>query len=190
LVLRIIAGEKRGLKLSFPQDPDIRPTSAKVREAIFSMLGDRITNSRVLDLYAGTGAMGLEAKSRGASSVLLCDMSKEALKVLTKNVSLFPKDSNLKVLQATFPTDYELLISHAPFDLFFLDPPYLELQEPINFLKVTQSLGLSSPEAILVWETSKRNLNTILREDFSPFSITKSRSWGSKGALIFELNVA
>jgi 16S rRNA (guanine(966)-N(2))-methyltransferase RsmD len=188
VVLRIIAGEKRGLKLFVPQGPDIRPTSAKVREAVFSMLGEeKVRDKRVLDLYAGSGAMGLEAKSRGASSVLFCDMSKDALKVLSKNLSLFPKGSDLRILEAYFPGDYELLKSYGPFDLFFLDPPYLELIEPLNFLKATMEMNIAANEASLVWETSKRNLNAVVQGDFSPWTMAKSRSLGNKGALIFEL---
>jgi 16S rRNA (guanine966-N2)-methyltransferase len=159
-----------------------------LREAVFSMLGeDKVKDKRVLDLYAGSGAMGLEAKSRGASFVLLCDMSKEALRALSRNVSLFPKGSELRVLEACFPKDYDLLKGFGPFDLFILCPPYLELSEPINFLKASLNLKLCSPEAVLVWETTKANLNSVLKGDYSPWRIAKSRAWGNKGALIFEL---
>jgi 16S rRNA (guanine966-N2)-methyltransferase len=188
VALKVIAGEKRGLKLYLPSSPDFRPTAAKVREAIFSMLGEeRVRDARVLDLYAGSGAMGLEAKSRGAKSVLFTDNNKSALAVIKKNIALFPEGSSLFVRQASFPEGYSELPRSGPFDLIFLDPPYLEAKEPINFLKASLELGICLPNCVLVWEMTKRNLGLMTQKDFKPWILAKSRSWGTKGAAIFEL---
>jgi 16S rRNA (guanine966-N2)-methyltransferase len=190
LTLKIVGGERRGLKLFLPRDPDFRPTSQMVREAIFNMIGDAPVGASVLDLYAGSGAMGLEARSRGAERVLFCDRSPKSLAVLKKNSALFDEPEKLRILRAEFPKNHDLLKSRAPFDLVFLDPPYAETKEPLNFLKIAAEKKLVVPGAVLVWETGAAHLREIRKNDFSPWRTVKTGVWGSKGALILELGKA
>ncbi|MDR2340534.1 MAG: RsmD family RNA methyltransferase, partial [Deltaproteobacteria bacterium] len=123
--IRIISGDKRGLRLHLPKDPSFRPTQAKVREAVFSMLQGKERDARVLDLYAGSGSMGFEAISRGASFCLFCEDSDEALEVLSKNVALFPKRrKDLETMRLNLPQELRQISFREPFDLIFMDPPY------------------------------------------------------------------
>ena len=130
--MRIISGSARGRKLATPpgKSLDIRPTSDKARGALFSILAERTVGSRVLDLFAGTGALGLEAHSRGAASVVLVEQNPVALRLIVKNISIVAGDraEEIKVLRHDLrkglPADLEREAHPAPFDLIFLDPPY------------------------------------------------------------------
>ena len=124
--MRIIAGEARGRTLLVPKGMATRPTADRVREAIFSVLAPRICDSRVLDVFAGTGALGLEALSRGAAAACFIEKAQPALRVLHQNVA------NLGLAGARILAGDCLSIipqlgpafGEAPFDLVFLDPPY------------------------------------------------------------------
>ncbi len=120
---RIIAGEFRGRRLSVPADTT-RPTSDRVREAVFSMLGARvdIEGFRVVDLYAGTGALGLEAVSRGAASAVLVEADRKAAKVVRDNIATCRAGGRARVVDRT--VESFLSAAAGPFDLAFIDPPY------------------------------------------------------------------
>ncbi|GAC58833.1 hypothetical protein GOHSU_54_00110 [Gordonia hirsuta DSM 44140 = NBRC 16056] len=120
---RIIAGEFRGRRLNAPADVT-RPTSDRVREAIASMLGARmdITDTRVLDLYAGTGALGLEVLSRGAATAVLVESDRRAAAVARENIAVCGMVSRARVVNRTVSSF--LAAPGALYDLVFLDPPY------------------------------------------------------------------
>jgi 16S rRNA (guanine966-N2)-methyltransferase len=187
LTLKIIAGEKRGLKLFVPDPTLAKPTSAKVREAIFSILGEKVPSARVLDLYAGSGAMALEAISRGAESATCADENQKVLKTIGQNIALFGKDKDIVALAASFPKDINLLIPRSPYDLIFLDPPYRDIEVPQSFLKLAIKTKLIAPSATLVWEMASSNLARLELISFTPWTVWKSRSWGKKAALFLEL---
>src|SRR5690349_20743372 len=94
--MRIIAGIARGMPLNVPRGGDVRPTSDRVREAMFSSLGARVVGADVLDLFAGTGALGLEAASRGAASVVLVERARQALESIAANLASFAKQRGEK----------------------------------------------------------------------------------------------
>ncbi len=120
--MRVIAGLAKGRRLRAPRIPGIRPTSDKVKEALFSILADRVGNSRVLDLFGGTGAIGIEALSRGAREVEFVESDPAAIKVLHKNLEAcdFTERAVVHCMDA-----YRFLKQAAgPYDLVFADPPY------------------------------------------------------------------
>ena len=136
--MRIIGGEDRGKHLAGPSDNSIRPTPGIVREALFNIFQDRIEGSHFLDLYAGTGAVGFEALSRGAASVTLVESSQEAVKILRENLKRLTRSHQVSIRTASAPAQvraYER--EQKSFDLIFLDPPYdlpgmpIQLVEPI-----------------------------------------------------------
>ncbi|MDR2613668.1 MAG: RsmD family RNA methyltransferase [Deltaproteobacteria bacterium] len=186
MALSIIAGLKRGLKLESPPPATARPTAAMVREALFSMIAGRIPGARTLDLYAGSGAMGLEAASRGAASVLLCDRDPEVLRTLRRNASRFGEGFAVSVAELSFPEGFPALGRHAPFDLMLLDPPYAEREAPLEFLREAPGLGLAAPGALLVWEMAPATLKALPSLDTGSFSVTKTRAWGARAAAILE----
>ncbi len=136
--MRIISGQARGRKLYSPtgKSRSIRPTSDRAREALFSILGERIVDARVLDLYSGTGAIGLEALSRGAKEVIFVDNHSAALELTKKNCALcLPsmsrhKENVPRILKADLRRgiriwfDFKSTTESKYFDLIFLDPPY------------------------------------------------------------------
>ena len=117
--VRVTGGAFRGRGLAVP--PGARPTEGRVREALFSIWSDRIENARVLDLFAGSGVVGLEAVGRGALSALAVDGDLRAVKILEANAALL-KDKGIKVRRLTLPAGLSRLT--GPFDLVFADPPY------------------------------------------------------------------
>ena len=156
--MRIIAGVFRGRRLAGPgrgQPPaHLRPTSDRVRESLFNVLatahGDRLEGARVLDLFAGTGALGLEALSRGAAHVSFVEQGRAALKLLQQNIRLCGAEAQTRVLarDARRPGP-----APAPCDLVFLDPPYGKgLGE--EALAAALKDGWLAPRALVIWEES------------------------------------
>ncbi len=125
-ILRIIGGQWRSRKLSFPDAPGLRPTPDRIRETLFNWLQADIHGARCLDLFAGSGALGIEALSRGADNVAFVDTQKNAVSQLQQNLALLKVDQdNAQVYQL----DAKVYLQNqarvdAPFDIVFLDPPY------------------------------------------------------------------
>jgi len=119
--VRIIGGKWRGKKLKFPDIETLRPTPDAVRETLFNWLMQKVHGSTCLDLFAGSGAIGFEALSRGAKHVVMVDNNKAVVKQLIKNVEALKVD-NVTVIQASAPENISL--QDQAFDLIFLDPPF------------------------------------------------------------------
>ncbi len=157
--MRIIGGRARGLHLAPVGDGDagahLRPTSDRVRESIFNLLinggyGDPVTDAQVLDLFAGTGALGLEAISRGAARAVLVDDGTMARGLLKRNIDLMRAGDVVSYLRRDAT---KLGVASGAFDLVFLDPPYgRRLGEAA--LASAQAGGWLAPEALVVWEDS------------------------------------
>jgi 16S rRNA (guanine966-N2)-methyltransferase len=130
--MRIVAGKHRGLSLATPKDARVRPTSDRVREALFNVLahndfgiGFSVEGARVLDLFAGTGALGLEALSRGAAYVLFVDDHFESRGLIRRNVEAAHATGATKIWRRDATSLSEIPANAGgPFDLVFLDPPY------------------------------------------------------------------
>lgn len=152
---RIVAGSARGRRLKVPAD-GTRPTSDRVREALFSSLdaSGSIRGARVLDLYAGTGALGLEAASRGAADVVLIDSAAQAVRVIAENIATVGRPA--VTVRRSSVADF-LSGSPREFDLVFLDPPYVvgrvEVQTELDRL----SRGWLADGAVVVVERGRRD---------------------------------
>lgn len=120
--MRVITGIARGKNLKTLEGNDVRPTSQKVKEAVFSAIQFDIEGRRVLDLFAGSGQLGIEALSRGAKSAVFVDNSAAALKIIKQNIESVGFDENAKVYNADFASFTAM--SRDTFDIVFLDPPY------------------------------------------------------------------
>ncbi|MEJ2366899.1 MAG: 16S rRNA (guanine(966)-N(2))-methyltransferase RsmD [Acidobacteriota bacterium] len=125
--MRIIAGKFRGKKLLAPRGKVTRPTGAKVREALFDLLGGRIEGCLFVDLYAGSGAVGLEALSRGAESVVFSEQGAAAYALLRRNVDLFQAGDAVRAFKLPVRRALDMLetAGREP-DVFFLDPPWAD----------------------------------------------------------------
>jgi len=123
-ILKITGGEFCGRLIQTPKDLKTRPTQARLRQALFNSLQTVIPGARVLDLFAGSGALGFEALSRGAESVVFVETSRTALKLIEKNAELLGVKNQVTVLSETVKHVWSLLKSSPPFDLVLADPPY------------------------------------------------------------------
>ena len=134
--MRIITGTARGRKLSTLAGEQTRPTAQRVKEAVFSSLQFSIEGRRVLDLFAGSGQMGLEALSRGAVSAVFVDRSPQAVKVIGQNVQATGFSDAARIVTSDYRSF--LLSQTDPFDLAFLDPPYSQgiLPDALQLLAV------------------------------------------------------
>ena len=127
--MRIIAGTAKGRRLQTPSKKGrrVRPTADRAREALFSIIGSEVKGASVLDLYAGTGALGLEALSRGAESALFVDLHNEPLGLIGKNIELCGFSERSRVVRRDLTKGLFFLAEMAPamgYDLIFIDPPY------------------------------------------------------------------
>ena len=159
--MRIISGEKRGLKLSTLDGNHTRPTKDNVREAIFSRLQFTIKGCKILDLFAGTGAMGLEALSRGAEKVIFVENDFKALQVLKNNIYSIDVLRYLRDVQNKF-------------DIIFLDPPYMD-----NYYNKVLDLIIERDILVqngLVIVESKKN--TLFLQESSLFLMEKEKTYG------------
>jgi 16S rRNA (guanine966-N2)-methyltransferase len=184
--MRIISGRFKGLRLPLRARTQIRPTSERVREALFSVLAAGIKGVRALDFFAGSGALGLEALSRGAGSVVFVEQDRR----LTKNLSDFCGNNKLfdqtEVLNMDSGQALNLLVRREDqFEVIFLDPPY-ESDWVAKLFSNRSFFSLLSPDGLLVVERSKTNLGTV---DFHEVGLEMifSRSYGSSVIEFFSL---
>jgi len=150
--MRVIAGSHRGRRLSGPRGTSLRPTSDRVREALFSILGTRVTGGRFLDLYAGTGAVGIEALSRGAASVTFVEASPSTAALLRKNLDTCHLAERARVwvgLTGTFLQRRDRW--DGPYNVVFADPPYAARDE-LDVLAGLGRAGLLTRDAVIVVE--------------------------------------
>jgi len=126
--VRIISGQWRGRKLKFPAIPGLRPTPDRVRETVFNWLAPVIHNAQCLDLFAGSGALGLEALSRGAKHIVFVDQSPQVVKYLQEQLKLLQTTNHAEAYCATINPPRQILpikrISNDRFNIVFLDPPF------------------------------------------------------------------
>ena len=151
-VMRVIAGGHKGRRLIPPKGQGLRPTSARVREALFSILRERTTGARFLDLFAGTGAIGIEALSRGAQSATFVEPIASSLKVLRANLDRCGLIAPAKVHACTAETFLRRQqASEGSFDIIFADPPYHE-DIVTSLLSAIDQAGIMAPDSIVVLE--------------------------------------
>ncbi len=165
--MRIIAGEARGRKLYAPEGVETRPTADRVRESLYNILGRRVPGARVLDLFAGSGALALEAISRGAEFAALCDVSREAAKVIERNIALMQSEDKTLFIRADWREALARLRGHR-FSLVFLDPPYRMMYVYASAALGLKAEGLLEADAVLVMEHSAKS-PLVLPDGFEIF---------------------
>lgn len=162
--MRIIAGLYKGRRLGTVRGA-IRPTSDRLRESLFDVLGASVRGSSWLDLFAGSGAVGLEAISRGAGEVIFNDRDPGAIALLEKNVALCGIESGYQIRKEDAFVLLRRLVEHSPFDYIFLDPPY----GYHRYHKLLERLGkvaLCGSETTVILEVFKKQSLTIIPAGF------------------------
>ncbi|MDR3293713.1 MAG: 16S rRNA (guanine(966)-N(2))-methyltransferase RsmD [Clostridiales bacterium] len=176
--MRIISGKHRGKKLFFPDTDKVRPTTDKAKEAVFGILHFLLKETAVLDLFAGSGALGLEALSRGAASAVFCDID---LKFVRKNLLLAGETADL--YECDFLSALDRLSARGKtFDFIFLDPPYESDCGELAVKRIYEK-GLLKKGGKIIFEHSRaKDL-----KDFGDYvTISDSRSYGTQGVSFIE----
>jgi len=155
--MRVVAGTLKGRRLKAPTWDGLRPTSDKLRETLFNILAPRIAGTRVLDGYAGTGAIGIEALSRGAASVTFVESDRRAHTLIAENLAHCGVESGYAIIRATVARAIDQLGAAAfgpwePFDIVWLDPPYDEQPDAV----IAAAGVLVAPGGLLVLEGARR----------------------------------
>jgi len=182
--MRIIAGEFRGRELVTPSGDATRPTAARAREALFSILSD-VSDAQVLDLYAGSGALGFESLSRGATRAVFVESSKAAQRAIRMNLVNLGLEARATLLPLRAEAALKALERLAPFSLVFADPPWADVQSAWELLDKLASSSLLQPAARLVLEHAARK--PPLPKDGSRLIAVDTRRWGDTAVTIFEL---
>ena len=167
--MRVITGKARGRKLKEPSNYDIRPTTDNVKESIFNILQFDIEGRKVLDLFAGTGQLGIECLSRGAESVTFVDQSREAIELVKANLKTCGFEARVVTSESI-----AFLSRGGRYDLIILDPPYAtELLE--KALEIINSVDMLSEGGIITCESSR---DKIMPELKAPYKKSREYSYG------------
>lgn len=186
--MRIISGEAKGRTLFAPSGAQTRPTSDKIRGALFNIIGSRVCDARVLDLFGGTGALALEALSRGAEFAVIADNSHEAQQVIDRNAhSVLKSDFEYRArLMCSDYRDAIRALEGSLFDLVFLDPPYRMAEAYGDALSRLYAADMLAPGCLIVMERQKRT-EVALPEPFFAFD---TRLYGDTAVDFVEVRAA
>ena len=160
--MRIIAGEFKGRRLRAPSWIGMRPTSDRLRETLFALLDDRVAGATVLDGCAGTGAVGLEAISRGATAVTFIDSDRRAAALIRANLAHCGVSSRGRVVLGSLPEALERIVEPSAFDLALLDPPYGFDDRVISAI-LSALARRTAPDGLLVVERPRRREPLTIR---------------------------
>ena len=178
-VLRVITGKARGVVLKTPEGMRTRPTSDRVKEALFSIIQFDVPNAKVLDLFAGTGQLGIEALSRDAKFSVFVDEQDSACRLVSENLKKTKLDGFARVIRS----DYQIFLKNCKetFDIIFLDPPYAEkfLENALNLIT---EIDILQSGGIIVTE---RPAGKELVFDFSGYSRSKDYKYSNTVLTIF-----
>ncbi|MCI8631293.1 MAG: 16S rRNA (guanine(966)-N(2))-methyltransferase RsmD [Firmicutes bacterium] len=171
--MRIITGEYKGRRLESPKDRSIRPTTDKVKEAIFSIIAFDIPDAVCVDLFAGTGNLGLEALSRGAARCYFGDKSRESIAIVRKNINMCGAQDKSIIMAGEYQKVLASLREKA--DIFFLDPPYKDgfTEDCISLIAENDLLA---EDGIIIAEHSK---DEKLPDEIAGFTKIKERKYGA-----------
>lgn len=175
-MLRIITGTAKGKKLKTLEGEATRPTSERIKEAVFSAIQFDVEGRRVLDLFAGSGQMGLEALSRGASSVMFTDSAREAMEIVKENARTTGFFDRCRYLVSDYRNYIRKASGKDKFDLVFIDPPYA-MQCSLDAMERLCDAGLLANGAIAVLESGEEEIDL---SELSSFEVIKSTHYGKK----------
>ena len=147
--MRVISGQARGIQLKTPDGMQTRPTADRVKEALFSIINFDVPGAKILDLFGGTGQLGIEALSRGALSAVFVDAREDSCKLIRENLKRTKFEQKAKVLRSDY-MDY-LNRCREKYDIIFLDPPYAEIFLENSIKRITE-IDILQSDGIIVAE--------------------------------------
>ena len=151
--MRVISGSKRRLLLDTPEGMGTRPTQDRIKETLFNMIGPDIYDSVFLDLFAGSGQMGIEALSRGAMEAVFVEQDKNAAAIVSKNLQKCNFDQPVSLMKDDVFVALSKIKGHRPFDIIFMDPPYDHLLEK-RVLEALKDMDCVSEDTLIIVEAS------------------------------------
>lgn len=180
--MRVIAGSRRGIPLKSIPGTLTRPTSDKVKESIFNMIGPYLDGGIVVELFGGSGSLSIEALSRGAEQAFIFEKNTKAIAVIRENIEKCRLTDHVQVLKADARSAAKYLNGQPQIDYLFVDPPYAE-EKYYNLVAEIAEAGLLSEQAIIICEHDKK---VLLPETYHQFTKTKYREYGHTAISIFE----
>ena len=173
--MRVISGTARGTKLNSIDELSTRPTLDRVKESLFNIINSRIDDSIVLDLFAGSGAIGIEFLSRGCRTAYLCDNSIKAINMIRQNLEKTRLQENAEVVNKDYKKCLQDLANkNIKFDIIFIDPPYKD-DIAVDSVQMILSLNLLNQDGIIVIETDEkdREVDNLKKLDIQVYDIRK-----------------
>ncbi|WP_155962782.1 16S rRNA (guanine(966)-N(2))-methyltransferase RsmD [Streptococcus ruminantium] len=177
--MRIVSGSYGGRRLKTLDGKITRPTSDKVRGAMFNMIGPYFDGGHVLDLYAGSGSLSIEAVSRGMASAILVERDRRAQAIIRENIAMTKEETKFRLL--AMEASQALSSLEGPFDLVFLDPPYAEQEIEVMVTELCQR-QLLSEDVMVVCETDKA---VSLPEEIAELGIWKEKFYGISKVTVY-----
>ena len=183
--MRVIAGIYKGFKLqSFP-GKEIRPTPGRIREAIFDIISAEIVGAEFLDLFAGTGAVGIEAISRGAKNVTFVEIDNKAIALIKRNLQKISKDNLFTIIKSDYLRAIRFLnVKQKRFDIVFLDPPYNKNYFLKTLHEIDRNVIIKEGGLIIVQHPA----DLVVKYDFENIFYFKEKKYGNSKITIFYIN--
>lgn len=173
--MRVISGTARGTKLNSIEELSTRPTLDRVKESLFNIIQNKIQDSIVLDLFSGSGAIGIEFLSRGCKTAYLCDNSNKAINMIRQNLEKTRLQDNAKVINNDYKKCLqEIANEKIAFDIIFIDPPYKD-DIAVDSIERILSLNLLKKDGIIIIETDEkdREVDNLKKIDIQVYDIRK-----------------
>lgn len=181
--MRVISGKARGTKLSSIESLSTRPTLDRVKESLFNIIQNNLKGAVILDLFAGSGQLGIEALSRGADKAYLCDINRDAVKIIKQNLEKTKLKDKAVVINEDYKKALRILNTNEKFDIIFIDPPYKEDISVDSIIDIIHESRLKE-NGIMIIETDEieRDLREINK--IENIKIIDQRKYG-RASLIF-----
>lgn len=181
--MRVIAGEKKGQRLKTPKGDRIRPTEDRIKENVFNLLYGPFSGVSVLDLFSGTGHMGIEFLSRGATSAWFCDNHRESIRITRENIKITGYNDKSRVVEGSFEHCLELAVNEEmAFDYIYVDPPYANRDFYDRAAHTIGAHRLLSSGGRLVFEAPKE----YTFSHYEHLALVREKAYGKKKIWIYE----
>lgn len=179
--MRVIAGSARGIKLDTIEGLATRPTTDRVKEALFSMLHNDLYGASVLDLFSGSGGLAIESASRGAEKVTVVENSKKCIEVIKKNIQKTKLNDKIEVVHGEVEGFMKRQKDEAIYDFIIMDPPYLKgFIEPL--LEIIDSKGLLNTQGKIIIE---HDMKDVLQDTYGNLYLDKKKKYGKTAVSVY-----
>lgn len=174
--MRVIAGTRRSMPLKAPVGDNTRPTQDRTKETLFNVLQCDVEGAEFLDVFAGSGAISIEALSRGAAHATMIEKAPQALACIRSNLAFTRFSDSATVMESDFAVALDRLRGHRPFDIVFMDPPYMAGYEPTLFKMLSCSDYIDDDTIIVLEASLDTDLSCIVANDFEAYKIKKYKT--------------